>query len=70
MGGPKIDKAAIAKQEKAAADQEARLALEEKSAAETSRTKQASRMRARSGAGAGGSTLLSGLETGLRATLG
>lgn len=66
MKGPSVNKAAIAEQEKLAAEKEARLKQEEESAAELSRTKQASRIRARSGRGAGGSTLLTGLETGIR----
>lgn len=70
MGGPKINKAAIAEQERLAAEQAAKVKQEEEAAAELSRQKQASRLRARSGAGAGGSTLLTGLETGLRTTLG
>lgn len=50
-------------------DQEAKLAAQE----EEQRTKDAAKLRARqgrAGTGAGGNTLLTGLETGLRDTLG
>ena len=66
MKGPSVNKAAIAEQEKLAAEKEARVLQEEQTAAELSRSKQASRTRARSGRGAGGNTLLTGLETGIR----
>jgi len=56
-------------QEKQIKDQNAKLAAQE----EEQRTKEAAKLRARqgrAGTGAGGNTLLTGLETGLRDTLG
>lgn len=56
-------------QEKQIKDQNAKLAAQE----EEQRTKDAAKLRARqgrAGTGAGGNTLLTGLETGLRDTLG
>lgn len=56
-------------QQKQIKDQEAKLAAQE----EEQRTKDAAKLRARqgrSGTGSGGNTLLTGLETGLRDTLG
>ena len=66
---PKVDTSAIEAQKKQIADQEAKLAAQEAD----QREKEAARLRSRlgrGGIGAGGNTLLTGLETGLRDTLG
>ena len=68
-GKPKVDTSAIDAQKKQIADQEAKLAAQEAD----QREKEAARLRSRmgrSGTGAGGNSLLTGLETGLRDTLG
>lgn len=68
-GTPKVDTSAIDAQKKQIADQEAKIAKQE----EEQRAKDAAKLRSRLGrssGGAGGNTLLTGLETGLRDTLG
>ncbi len=67
FGGPKVDKAAQARQEQMLAEQDARLKKqeEEQAKAEEDRKKaEAASGRARRGR-AGGESLLSGLETGV-----
>lgn len=68
-GAPKPNNSAIVDQQKRLAEQEKKTA----DAEAANREKSAAKLRAqigRSGTGAGGNTLLTGLETGLRDTLG
>lgn len=72
MGGksPKVDQSAMRKQAAALEAQEKRLAAQEAAQGEDERRRDAARIRTRKGRGAGGNTLLTGLETGLKDTLG
>lgn len=62
FGGPKVDKEAQARQQKMLADQEAKVAQQE----QEQKMKEQAASRARRGR-AGGDSLLSGLETGVKA---
>lgn len=66
---PKPDTAAMEAQRKKIAEQDKKLSDQEAAQLERAAAKLRARM-GRAGTGAGGNTLLSGIETGLRSTLG